>query len=163
MDGVDEVYGFHNTPSKPLGYCVIKPGITAAEASFISIELIGKGGHGSLPQLCLDPIQAGIDFHVALKELIKKQFEGKHKFNYSLPVFHAGVMDNIIPDTAVLQGRLGTYDEKLTQEMRAAIRQLLEKFKEEKRVLDYTFTILGEFPMLINTEKEAAFVHRVAE
>lgn len=49
LEGVDEVYGFHNWPTHPVGYCLVKPGPMMAEMNVLEIEIIGKGGHGSEP------------------------------------------------------------------------------------------------------------------
>jgi metal-dependent amidase/aminoacylase/carboxypeptidase family protein len=45
---VDEVYGFHNWPTHPVGYCLVKPGPMMAEINVITIVINGKGGHGKI-------------------------------------------------------------------------------------------------------------------
>jgi hippurate hydrolase len=47
LDGVNEVYGFHNWPSHPVGYLLVKPGPMMSEVTIINLKLIGRGGHGN--------------------------------------------------------------------------------------------------------------------
>ena len=56
MQGVDEVYGYHNWPSWPLGHLKVTPGPIMAHPSSFEIVITGKGGHGSQPQFAVDPV-----------------------------------------------------------------------------------------------------------
>jgi metal-dependent amidase/aminoacylase/carboxypeptidase family protein len=55
LEGVDEVYGCHNWPSHPVGYCIVKSGAMMSEGTQIDLKIYGKGGHGSTPEKCVDP------------------------------------------------------------------------------------------------------------
>ena len=51
-------FGEHNRPEVPVGKVVCKNGaLMAAKTNFV-IRVIGRGGHGSMPHLCVDPIVA---------------------------------------------------------------------------------------------------------
>lgn len=82
---MDEVYGFHNWPTHPVGYCLVKPGPMMAEINVITIVINGKGGHGSEPQNAVDPVQIGVDFHILLREILEKYKE--RSFVLTLPQF----------------------------------------------------------------------------
>lgn len=56
MDGVDEVYGYHNWPSWPAAQLKVAPGPVMAHPSSFKIVINGKGGHGSQPQFAVDPV-----------------------------------------------------------------------------------------------------------
>lgn len=47
LDGVDEVYGFHNIPNFTEGDIRICEGPIMAEVTIVKIKVIGRGGHGS--------------------------------------------------------------------------------------------------------------------
>ena len=53
LEGVDEVYGFHNWPTYPIGYCLVKPGPMMSEMTIITLTINGKGGHGKNSVLLL--------------------------------------------------------------------------------------------------------------
>lgn len=61
--------------------------------------MLGKGGHASDPAKVKDPLAPAIDFHVGLRQLIKKhKDEGKHNFNISIPVLKTSDAINVVPD-----------------------------------------------------------------
>lgn len=41
LEGVEEVYGFHNWPTHPVGYCMVKKGAMMSEITQIMLEIIG--------------------------------------------------------------------------------------------------------------------------
>lgn len=49
LDGVDEVYGFHNWPTAPVGFLRCKEGAVMSEITVLNIKITGTGGHGSSP------------------------------------------------------------------------------------------------------------------
>jgi amidohydrolase len=57
LDGVDEVYGFHNIPNFEEGDIRVCEGGFFATSTTVHIEIVGQGGHGSAPHKCVkDPI-----------------------------------------------------------------------------------------------------------
>ena len=61
LDGVDEVYGFHNIPNFTEGdiRVIAGGGAVMAASTHVKITIKGKGGHGSLPHKINDVITAG--------------------------------------------------------------------------------------------------------
>lgn len=49
LEGVDEVYGFHQWPSHKAGQIFCKPGPVMSDPVIWNIKIIGKGGHASVP------------------------------------------------------------------------------------------------------------------
>jgi metal-dependent amidase/aminoacylase/carboxypeptidase family protein len=47
LDEVDEVYGFHQWPTAPLGQLWCKEGPVMSEITILEINIIGTSGHGS--------------------------------------------------------------------------------------------------------------------
>ena len=56
---VDAVFGMHNMPGLELGKLHFRDGAMMAAVDNWEIELIGKGSHGSMPELSIDPVVAG--------------------------------------------------------------------------------------------------------
>ena len=59
LEGIDEVYGFHNIPNFSEGEIRVKEGPVMAAVSLVKIKVVGKGGHGSVPHMIKDVISAG--------------------------------------------------------------------------------------------------------
>ena len=58
LDGVDEVYGYHNVPNFREGDIRAIPGAVMAASTRVEITVVGRGGHGSIPHKMKDPITA---------------------------------------------------------------------------------------------------------
>jgi len=50
LEGVNEIYGFHNWPSGKLGDLWCKEGPVMAKYTELNIRITGEGGHGSSPE-----------------------------------------------------------------------------------------------------------------
>jgi metal-dependent amidase/aminoacylase/carboxypeptidase family protein len=56
LEGVDEVYGLHNIPNHFEGDIRVIPGPIFAGCTDMTFEVIGQGGHGSVPHKLIDPM-----------------------------------------------------------------------------------------------------------
>lgn len=161
LDGVTEVYGLHNWPAWPFGEVRVKPGAMMAQVHSFEIELIGKGGHGSQPQLCRDPIVAASHLVTALQTVVSRGFGYEGGAVVSVCSFHAGTTNNVIPERARLSGTIRTFDP-------AATARTLERFREVIRGVASSFgvecneTIEVGYPVLMNDPGCAEVVRRVA-
>ena len=54
----DEVYAVHNWPGLPAGQMAVRAGPVMAATDEVQITLRGRGGHGAMPQLVVDPVVA---------------------------------------------------------------------------------------------------------
>lgn len=59
LDGIEEVYGFHNSPMFDEGFIKVKSGAILASSSTVQMKILGQGGHASAPMLCKDVISCG--------------------------------------------------------------------------------------------------------
>lgn len=72
MKSVDEVYGYHNWPSVPLGHMWITEGPIMGHPAEFKIKIKGKGGHGSQPQVAIDPVFVAAHVVVALQSVVSR-------------------------------------------------------------------------------------------
>ena len=77
LDGVDEVYGFHNIPNAKNGIIRVKDGPVMAYGSKVDIKIYGRGGHGSTPHLVKDVIGAAAGIHCALHAVKSRMVESR--------------------------------------------------------------------------------------
>ena len=108
---VDAAVMFHVLAGMPLpSGMVLVPGggITMAGCEQYHITVHGKGGHGSMPEACIDPITAAAHIHIALQEINSREMD-PHSFGvFTTGRFQAGAASNVIPDTAECVQRHGT-------------------------------------------------------
>ncbi len=86
---VEAAFAMHVSPQVPTG--IIATGIEAMSSVFgFKIEIEGKGGHGSTPNICIDPINVGVHIHLALQELISRECTPLSHTALTIGQFQAG-------------------------------------------------------------------------
>ena len=106
--GVEQVYGMHNWPGSPVGAFSIRKGPLMAAADEITITIEGKGGHGAMPHQCIDPVMVGAQIVTALQTITSRNVDPLDSSVISITQFKAGAANNIIPQTAWLNGTVRT-------------------------------------------------------
>jgi amidohydrolase len=162
LEGVDEVYGLHNWPAFPLGKLRVKAGPIMAHARELSIVVTGKGGHGSQPQECRDPIVAAAHLVTALQTAVSRGLGSAGGGVVSICRFAAGHTHNVIPEHAELGGTLRSFDPAVDE-------RLIERVREIVQGVAATFGVHVEleitegYPVLVNHERCASAVRAVGE
>lgn len=109
---VEAAFAMHVIAMMPLG--VIMTGKEAmASVDGFKITLKGHGGHGSMPEGCVDPINAAVQVYLALQSLIAREVGGTEEAVLTIGQLAAGDVANVIPETAVLQGTLRTFKKEV--------------------------------------------------
>jgi hippurate hydrolase len=105
---------FHVTAGLPIpAGMVMVPnggGITMASCEQYHIHVKGKGGHGSMPEVCIDPITAAAQIHLALQEINSRELKSGEYGVFTTCRFEAGRTSNVIPDYADMWGTIRTTD-----------------------------------------------------
>ena len=110
---VDAAVMFHVLAGMPLPAgtgLVPGGGITMASCEQYHITVHGKGGHGSTPHACVDPITAAAHIHIALQEINSRELDPNAFGVLTTGCFKAGAASNVIPDTAEMFGTIRTTD-----------------------------------------------------
>ncbi|EQC42745.1 hypothetical protein SDRG_00468 [Saprolegnia diclina VS20] len=105
LDGVDEVYGYHNGPF-PLNTVSVRAGPMMAHAAFFSITVSGPGGHGSAPHQTQDPVLAAGHIIVAVQSIMSRSVAAQESAVISITQVHGGEADNVIPSRVTLSGTI---------------------------------------------------------
>lgn len=109
--GIQEIYGMHNMPGKPVGtFAIRKGGIMAAPDKF-QLKLTGVGGHAAEPHNTADTIVIGAQIVGALQTIAARNANPLRSVVVSVTQFHAGTTHNIIPEEAFISGTVRSLDE----------------------------------------------------
>ena len=153
----DSVYALHNMPGLPVGTCVVQAGPTMASSQRVSIRITGKGGHGAMPELSVDPIMALHSLIGAIQTIKSRNLSVDDHAVISIGMIQAGTVYNIIPDEAcmLLSVRTDTAEtqQKINSRIEALARGHAQAFGVE---IDVQFTQLA--PALCNSEQESALL-----
>lgn len=162
LDGVDEVYGLHNWPPFPLGHVRVCPGPLMAQTRELDITITGKGGHGSQPEVCRDPIVAGAHLVTALQSVVSRGVGSDGGAVLSICRFSSGDTHNVIPDRATLEGTMRSFDAALTDRMVERVRAIAQGTAAAFGV-EIDVELSEGYPVLVNDPACAEAVARVAE
>lgn len=117
MDRFDvaQVYGLHNAPTLPVGAFFTNAGPLLAAADTFTINIEGKGGHGARPHECADPVVAACAMVQSIQTIISRNAEPGTQLVISTTQIHTGTVDNVIPQTAYVNGTIRTFDKEVQQ------------------------------------------------
>ncbi len=163
MDTFDiaEVYGIHNAPGFVAGGFYTTPGPIMAAVDTFTINLKGVGGHGAMPHETCDPVIAACGVAQAIQTIVSRNHHALQDLVVSVTQIHTGTVDNVIPDTAYMNGTVRTFD-PVVQDM--VERRLNEIVAGQAASYGVTATLDYErgYPATINCAKEAAHATEVA-
>lgn len=159
---IQEVYGMHNWPGRPVGSFAIRPGPFFAATDQFDIALEGLGGHAAKPHETVDTTVMASHLVLALQTIASRNADPIDQVVVSVTSFETSSKAfNVIPQGVHLKGTVRT----MSVEMRALA---------EKRIMAIcagtaeTFGGTAEvtyhrgYPVMINTEEQTEFAADVA-
>lgn len=107
---VDVTLGLHVWNEQPVGWLGLAAGPVMAGTEIFKIRISGKGGHGAIPNLAVDPILAGAQVVSALQSIVSRNTPPLKGAVISVTTFHGGEAFNVIPPQVELTGTIRTFD-----------------------------------------------------
>lgn len=123
---VEAIVGLHVTPELEVGKLGFRKGQFMASADEVYITILGKGGHGASPHLCIDPIVLSANIIIALQQLISRYADPKTPTVLTFGDIQGHGATNIIPEKVELKGTLRTFDEKWRSEIQQKIKDVAQ-------------------------------------
>lgn len=160
LAGVREIYGLHNWPGYPKGELRVRTGAMMAQVHILSITVRGKGGHGSQPQLCRDPIVAAAHLVTALQTVVSRGLGYAGGAVLSITQLVAGTTHNVIPDTARLRGTIRSFEPAVTERVLERLREVVGGVAATFAV-DIDLQIEVGYPAVVNDARCTDAVIRV--
>src|SRR5690554_3347790 len=120
---VDAIYEMHNMPGFELGKFYFREGETMAAVDNWEIELIGKGSHGSMPELSVDPVVCGSAIVLALQTIVSRNVSPWQNSVITVGAFLSGNAGNVIPANAILRINIRNMDPELRTKVLNRIRE----------------------------------------
>jgi hippurate hydrolase len=106
LEGVDEIYGWHNWPAIQLGQAVCPDGAVMAANGGFQIIIRGEGGHASQPEACRDPVLAGSAMVLALQQIVSRHASPQEAAVVSVTSFDGKSGPTVIPEVVTLSGSI---------------------------------------------------------
>ena len=146
---VDAAFAIHIFPLVPCGMVASKPGPLLASADEFTIELVGKGGHASMPHDAIDPIPVACEVVQALQTFVTRRVNAFDPAVLTVAKIEAGTALNVIPETARLGGTLRAVSESARVIVHEGIERIARGIAEAHR-LEARVKIDEGYPVTVN-------------
>nr|WP_170538643.1 M20 aminoacylase family protein [Ruegeria arenilitoris] len=163
MDRFDiaQVYALHNAPGFAEGAFYTTPGPIMAAVDTFDIHIQGVGGHGAMPHGTRDPVMAACGIAQAIQTIVSRNHYALDDLVISVTQIHTGTVNNVIPDTAYLNGTVRTFDPAVQQMVMTRLEEIVQGQAASYGVtatLDY---VVG-YPATVNDADKTRFAAEVA-
>ncbi|MFB5761434.1 N-acetyldiaminopimelate deacetylase [Paenibacillus medicaginis] len=136
----DQIVGLHIAPEYPVGTIATRPGILFANTSELFIDLTGVGGHAAYPHRANDMVVAGSQLVGQLQTIVARNINPLDAAVITIGKVESGTKQNIIAETARLEGTIRTLSAETMTVIKSRIEALLRGIEagfECKAEIDY--------------------------
>lgn len=152
---VDACWAIHVYADLQSGKISVQPGPRFSGVAGVDMTVIGKGGHGSRPDLSINPVFCAAAILTNTATAWVNQISAENPVTLGVTTIQGGGISNIIPDTAQIQGSLRYFD---VEEGKKAVR-VFKSVAEHTAAMNNCRVEFGErfealgFPVINNEEK----------
>jgi len=158
----DAAFALHvMSGTAPRGVVLGRPGPIMAASDGLHVVVRGRGGHGSAPHQCADPVPAACEMVLALHTQMSRTIDVFAPAVLTVGSFHAGTMPNIIPDTATFEATVRTFDPAVREQLRRLCRRVCEGVAAAHGV-EAEVTYSTHYPVTVNDAAQTHFALQVA-
>jgi amidohydrolase len=143
------IFGQHVATNVPVGKIGFREGMYMASTDELYIKVIGKGGHGAMPDACIDPIVIASHIIVAMQQIISRNKNPKLPSVLTFGKIEGLGATNVIPDEVNIAGTFRAMDEVWRAEGLAKMKKLAEGIADAMGG-EAIFEVLKGYPFLQN-------------
>jgi amidohydrolase len=158
---VDMTLSMHLWNEKPLGWVHVARGPVMAGAEEFKIKIIGKGGHGAIPEAAVDPIVCAAQIVSAAQTIVSRNVSPTETAVVSFTIINGGTAFNVIPQEVSMEGTIRTFNPQVRIKVIKRFEEIVNGVASamgcqvEMKVKQLT-------PALINAEEVTAKVQETA-
>ena len=119
-------FAIHITSALPSGWMSCRGGALMASADRLTITVTGKGGHASEPHRATDPIPVACEMVQALQLMITRTVDVFDPGVLTVGRITAGTTNNVIPETAEIEGTIRAVSEKTRAKVHDGLRRVVD-------------------------------------
>jgi amidohydrolase len=160
VPAVDVAMAQHVLPA-PAGLVGTRAGPVLSAADSMRVTVHGRGAHGSMPQASVDPVVLAAMIVVRLQTVVSRETAPGESVVVTVGSILAGTKSNVIPDHAVIELNVRTYNEQTRTATLAAIRRIVNaECEASDSPKPAEFELFDRFPL---TDNDATVTARVSE
>ena len=122
----DVVLGQHVMPMST-GTVAARVGTTMSAGDSFHVILYGRGGHGSMPHKCIDPVVLAANVVVRLQGIVSREVDPQESAVVTVGSLQAGQTENIIAAEAFLRINIRTQTTATREKVLGAVTRIIEK------------------------------------
>jgi len=157
---VDRTFALHLYSGLDAGRIGVRDGAFFASADDFDLTIRGKGGHGAMPQLAVDPIAAGAYVVTLLQSIVAREVAPKDPAVVTVGQFVSGTTFNVIPDEAKMKGTVRAFDADVRKSMPERMERIIKGLAEALR-FEYEFDYHWSYPPTVNAPEVNDVVREV--
>jgi hippurate hydrolase len=159
----DAIFGMHNYPGMPTGRLYFRSGPFMASSDKVLIRFHGKGGHGAMPHLAVDPTLPAAATVLALQGIVARNIDPiKGIAVISVGRMAAGRTYNVIPEVAELELSVRALDPDIRRQLQERIVAVVDGQAASYGVRAEIRYEHG-YPVLVNAAAETRFAVEAAQ
>ncbi len=160
----NEIYALHNWPGLPPGQMAVRAGAVMAATDEIQIMVRGRGGHGAMPHLTVDPVVAAAQIISTLQTVASRSVNPVDAVVVSICSMQTSQIGafNVIPEWVRLIGTVRSFRPETRDLAEQRVKEIAAKVAEAlgaKAQVDYR----RGYPATVNSAREAQFAASVGE
>lgn len=121
LDNVDNIFGMHIWSGSPSGKISCNVGSSFASADLLKVTFRGRGGHGSMPEACIDAAVVASAFVMNLQAIVARETSPLDSAVVSIGRMDVGTRFNVIAENALLDGTVRCFSIETRRRLEAAI------------------------------------------
>ncbi|WP_449372701.1 amidohydrolase [Arthrobacter psychrolactophilus] len=159
----DVVLGQHVMPL-PAGMLATAAGPVLSAADSLRITVHGRGSHGSMPHMSVDPVVLAASIVMKLQTIVSRETKPGEFAVVTVGALNAGSTANIIPDRATLLVNIRSYDDAVRTRILAAIERIVQgECAAAGSPLPADIELCDQFPLTSNDAAAAAAAERISK
>jgi len=158
----DAAFAIHIMPNAPHGVIASRAGPLLASSDVLGVTIKGAGGHASMPHDAVDPIPVACEIVSAIQTMVTRKVSVFDPAVVTIARIAAGTTNNIIPESAEMEGTIRT----LSPERRAMVARELRRLAPaiaEAHGCTAEVEIEEGFPVTVCDARAVAFGQSVVE
>ncbi|KAH6558124.1 hypothetical protein KP509_1Z078800 [Ceratopteris richardii] len=161
----EAIFALHVSHAQPTGVVGLRAGPVLAGCGFFKAIVIGKGGHGAIPQNTIDPIAAASSIVQSLQHVVARESNPFDAQVVSVTMLDGGTAFNVIPDSVVIGGTFRAFTAEKFEALRRRIKEVIMKQAEVHRCkaeVDFLEETFPFSPPTVNDIHLNEYVKKVA-
>jgi hippurate hydrolase len=159
---IQEVYGMHNWPGKPIGSFAIRSGAFFAATDTFDITFEGRGGHAAKPHETIDTTVMTAQAVLALQTIASRNADPVDRVVVSVTSFETSSKAfNVIPQRVQIKGTVRTMSKEMRDLAETRIKEICAGVAATYGgSADVTYN--RGYPVMVNHEEQTEFAAKVA-